>query len=277
MTGGPPPAEPFFLDTGHGQRYCLYHAPAEARGALLYVHPFAEEMNRTRRAAALQARELAARGIAVLQVDLYGCGDSSGEFADARWSLWLQDLAHAHAWLAERSGGPVGLWGVRLGALLALDYAAALASPPARLLLWQPVLRGSTFLAQFLRLRAAGELLGSGAASSGIGELRAALAAGETLEIGGYELGAALAAGIDAANALALPAPGAPVDWFEVVGAPDRPAPPAALELAGRWRGAGAEVTLAAVPDLPFWSTQEVSACPALRAATAACFGGAHG
>ena len=42
-----PPAEPFFLDSAHGQRFCLYHAPqGHCRGALVYVHPFAEEMNK---------------------------------------------------------------------------------------------------------------------------------------------------------------------------------------------------------------------------------------
>ena len=72
-TGGRAPAEPFFLPVGGGQRFCLYHpAAGECRGAVLYVHPFAEEMNRSRRMAALKARELASLGFAVLQPELQG-------------------------------------------------------------------------------------------------------------------------------------------------------------------------------------------------------------
>src|SRR5437763_12894742 len=119
---GEPSAEPFFLRTGTGQRFCLFHSPAAAcRGAVLYVHPFAEEMNRSRRMAALQARALSALGYGVLQIDLYGCGDSSGDFGDARWGLRKQDLAAGAAWLHQRLYQPITLWGLRLGALLAID------------------------------------------------------------------------------------------------------------------------------------------------------------
>ncbi len=106
------PAEPFFLEADGGRRFCLYHPPAgPARSALLYVHPFAEEMNRARRMAALQARAFAATGHAVLQIDLAGCGDSSGDFGDARWERWQADLALAAAWLRERTDAPLRLWG----------------------------------------------------------------------------------------------------------------------------------------------------------------------
>ena len=43
------------------------------------VKAWAEEMNKARRMAALQARLLAENGYAVLQIDLHGCGDSSGD------------------------------------------------------------------------------------------------------------------------------------------------------------------------------------------------------
>jgi len=76
-------------------------------------------MNKARRMAALQSRRLAAAGYSVLQIDLFGCGDSSGDFADARWEIWKQDLRLALGWLKPRVAGPLGLWGLRLGATLA--------------------------------------------------------------------------------------------------------------------------------------------------------------
>lgn len=274
MTPSPSPsssprAENFFLPAAPGQRYCLYHpAAGAARGALLYVAPFGEEMNRTRRAAALQARALAAQGWAVLQIDLYGSGDSDGEFGQADWQLWKQDLALAHAWLAARTGRAVGLWGVRLGALLALDYARTAALPVARFVFWQPVLRGAVYLNQLLRLRLAGEML-AGGASVDSRQLRAALRE-QTQEIGGYDISPALADAIEALDAGKLAAPDAPVHWFEVVADAERPAPPPALQLADSWRARGVQVALQAVPDQPCWTTLEIAECPQLRAATCA-------
>ncbi|WP_229425321.1 hypothetical protein [Massilia sp. Se16.2.3] len=102
------PADAFFLDTQGGRRFCLYHAPiGECRGALVYVHPFAEEMNRSRRMAALQARALAARGIGVLQLDLHGCGDSVGDFGDA---TGMAGCATSHS----RAPGSKKSWAARL-------------------------------------------------------------------------------------------------------------------------------------------------------------------
>jgi alpha/beta superfamily hydrolase len=74
------------------------------------VHPFVEEMNKSRRMAALQSRSLAARGYSVLQIDLFGCGDSSGDFADASWEIWVQDVVLGAQWLSQRVGGAVALW-----------------------------------------------------------------------------------------------------------------------------------------------------------------------
>ena len=53
---------PFFLPASGGQRYCLLHLPAPgqtSRGGIVYLHPFAEELNKSRRVAALQARAFA--------------------------------------------------------------------------------------------------------------------------------------------------------------------------------------------------------------------------
>ena len=78
--------EPLFIDRPGGDLFALYHPPRRApQGGVVYIPPFAEEMNRSRRMAALQARALAESGWGVLTIDPYGCGDSAGDFADARW------------------------------------------------------------------------------------------------------------------------------------------------------------------------------------------------
>ena len=270
-------ARGLFLEAAPGQRFGLFHPPAGAcRGAILYVHPFGDEMNKSRRMAALQARALAAAGFGVLQLDLYGCGDSSGEFRDARWTLWKQDLAAASAWLRARLGQPVSVWGLRLGALLALDYAhdsKDTAAPVAALVLWQPVLSGSTFLTQFLRLRVAGDMLaqepGQDASATGTTALRAALAAGEILEIGGYELAPTLAAAIDAQDAGVL-LPACPVAWFEVVVQDGRQIPARSAKLQADWQARGIDLKARVVAGKPFWGTQEITESAALVDATLA-------
>ena len=280
-----PPAQPFFLDGGAAARFCLYHPPAvhppfvapalgACRGAWLYIHPFAEEMNKSRRMAALQARALARQGYAVLQMDLYGCGDSAGDFADARWDIWLDDIARALAWLERQSGCAAGLWGLRLGALLALDMAQA--RPLPGLLLWQPVTNGSQFLTQFLRLKVASEMLAEGGGDSGdkgsksggTAALRLTLAAGQPLEIAGYTLDAALGLAIDARAAEKFTPPACPVRWFEIAPESSRPLSPAAARVAAALAAGGAGVTTHVVAGPQFWATQEIAECPALLDAT---------
>ena len=268
-------AGPFFLAAPGGQRFCYFSAPpplVPVRAAVLYVHPFAEEMNRSRRMAALQARAFASAGVAVLQIDLYGCGDSSGDFADARWEIWKDDLALAHAWLSEKTRAPISLWGLRLGALLALDYGRRVATPIDRFILWQPVTNGHAWMTQFLRIRIAGQMVNAPQEPSegggGVQAMRSALAQGNSLEVAGYELAPAMAAAIDAVDAAVLAPGGGKVDWFDVVAEAERPAPAASLRLVSAWAQTGVAVRHHAIEGPAFWRTPEITECAALVVAT---------
>jgi exosortase A-associated hydrolase 2 len=276
MTG----AQAFFLAAQTGQRYALYHpAQGRPRGQVLLAHAFAEELNKTRRMTALQSRALAAAGYAVLQIDLLGCGDSSGDFGDASWDAWLHDLALARAWLQaqmpEETPVPLWLWGVRAGCLLAADLARTLAEP-CHLLLWQPTfLTGSQQLQQFLRLRLAADLLAqAGAGAKGAMQaLQNQIAAGQALEIAGYTLAPGLANGL-ARSALTPPAaplaPAARMAWLEVTSsarAPDQLSPAAARTLQA-WQQAGWQAQTQNVQGPAFWQTAEAEEAPALLAAT---------
>ena len=272
-TSGPARGRSFFLGRGAAARYCLYTPPAgPCRGAFQYVAPFAEEMNKSRRMAALQARRLADAGYAVLQMDLHGTGDSAGDFADARWDSWLDDLERGDQWLRQELGAalaqPPGLWGLRLGALLALDRAQRAA--PASLLLWQPVLQGTSFLTQFLRLKVAGAMLGDGGQGATTATLRAGLAQGAALEVAGYTLSPALTQAMDDADAGRMAAPPCPVHWFELASEAGKPLTPAAQRTLDAWQAQGVEASAASVAGPQFWATQEISTSPALLDATLA-------
>ena len=267
MTTADAAASPFFLDTAAGRRFCIFHPPhGPCKGALLLVPPFGDEMNKARRMFALQARMLAARGIGVLQLDLAGSGDSDGDLADARWAAWTADVAAGAAWLAARLERPPVLLGLRLGGLLALDAARSL--PGLRgIVLWQPVVSGDAFVSQLLRLKLASQMVAGGSGDA-VAASRAALAAGEIVEIGGYAMTSGLTGDIAALGAEAMAPLSCPVRWFELAAGPDRPLAPATTRIAAHWRDRGAVVAVSVLACPPFWSTQEIQCCDALLGAT---------
>ena len=265
--------EAFFLPVATGQRLCLHYPPAgtTAKGALLYLHPFAEEMNKARRVAALQARMLAEHGYAVLQIDLHGCGDSSGDFGDATWQGWLQDVLDAHAWLRQHYRAPLWLWGLRAGCLLAAQAAARI-DEPANFLFWQPIASGKQFLQQFLRLKVASELM-AGDNKGVMDALKRQLAGGQSVEIAGYCLSPTLADGLEQAELLPPPKPGRQI-WLELSTRPDATLMPVSAKRLEQWRGAGYAISSQVVPGPAFWQTTEIEDAPALLAGTIAALEG---
>jgi exosortase A-associated hydrolase 1/exosortase A-associated hydrolase 2 len=260
---------PLFLPTESGPLFCIHLTPTQAsiRGHLLYLHPFAEEMHKSRRMAALQARRLAAAGFAVLQLDLSGCGDSWGDFGDARWEGWIADATCAVQWLQEcDSAVPCWLWGLRLGAALAVDLSARLPGI-AGVVLWQPVTNGELFLNQFLRIRLASEMLSEGQARTGTRQLREQIKNGEAVEVGGYLLASELAEAIGGLRLERL-IPSCPAVWIEVVAEVNGPVAPAIQNVMQAWTAGGCDLASERVAGEPFWTTQEVTECPALLEVT---------
>ena len=295
-------ADAFFLPcepAEAGQRFCIFH-PAAAqqnalpKGLILYIHPFAEEMNKSRRMAALQARAMAKAGYAVLQIDLLGCGDSSGDFGDATWDAWLDDVALGLKFLRSRAtvppvpGGPVTadlanlpvwLWGLRAGCLLAVD-AAKLLNEPCNFLFWQAPASGKALLQQFLRLKVAGDLAG-GQGKAMMEETRRQLTAGASVEVAGYSLSAGLANGLENSvleprNAL-MPGPAQRrLEWLEVSTRDAASFSPISEKTIATW-GAGQFAVRAQIARGPsFWQTQEIEDAPDLVEKTLQALGGAR-
>lgn len=257
----------FFLPTESGQRFCLFH-PAQGtapQGCVLYLHPFAEELNCTRRLVAQQARALASAGYSVLQIDLLGCGDSDGHFADATWEDWVQDAQQAYRWLHEHASGPLWLWGLRAGALLATALANGLAEP-CNLLLWQPATSGQQMLQQFLRLHTASQWLGTSNASEQSPAHR--LGNDQPVEIAGYTLAPALARGLAAARLQPpLQSPGQLI-WLELSTQAEPILSPASQKQLAVWRDAGGAVSAQALTGPLFWQTVANDEAPGLVQAT---------
>jgi exosortase A-associated hydrolase 2 len=262
--------EVFHLAVEGGQRLCIWRAPERGalRGVVVHVPAFAEEMNKCRPMVALAARRLAASGFGVLEIDLLGCGDSTGDFADASFDAWIDDIVAAARWVRGREDAALWLWGARAGALLAAAATHHLAEA-ASVLLWQPVLAGRVMLSQFLRLKLAADALAGDGEPTGTRQLREELACGAPIDVAGYRLTPVLAAGIEAA-ALAFAPTVRRVVWLEV-GAAAQPVPgPAARTAIAKLREGGTPVHAAAVGGPGFWQTVEIEMCPALVDATVA-------
>ena len=261
--------EALFLPAENGHRFCLFH-PARGdltRGLLLYIHPFAEEMNKSRRMAALQARALSGAGYAVLQVDLQGCGDSSGDFGDATRQGWVSDVVHAARWLRTRSDAPLWLWGLRAGCLLASEAARQL-DDVCHFLFWQPAASGKPLLQQFLRLKIAADML-TGDAKGVMESLRQQLSQGAQVEIAGYTLSAGLASGLEQAALLPPARPGR-LEWIELSSRPDASLLPVSVQKLEQWQRTESSVRSQIVAGPAFWQTSEIEEAPALLTATLA-------
>jgi exosortase A-associated hydrolase 2 len=269
--------EAFFLPAANGQRFCVYH-PAVGKAstkAFLYIHPFAEEMNKSRRMANLQSLALAANGHAVLRIDLLGCGDSSSDFGTVTPQNWLDDIELAWNWLNKRSHESIVLWGLRLGATLALDFAEKKNRWPEEFLLWQPVLNGETFMSQFLRLRVASEML-DGASGGGVRVLRESLRNGEAIEVAGYRLNPEMTSYIDSLRVNKIIPKSSRVNWIELVADADQTVSPAAAQTISVWRDAQVAVESNTVIGPAFWATQEITDCAALIEQTTKIFAETH-
>jgi exosortase A-associated hydrolase 2 len=266
---------PSFIDGRRGRIFVLLRRPQTqpVRDTVLIVAPFAEEMNKSRRLLADTTQALVAAGIATVTVDFYGTGDSGGEFRDADWECWQDDLARTARWAAEQGSPVTALLCVRLGCILGARAARDIGGI-RRTVFWQPVTHGERFLTQFLRLRVAASMMESKEGES-VGQLRARLAQGETIEVAGYELSPALVAQIDRLQLVPELGPHlGELQWMEVVRDAEGTLPAATAALLQQALAAGISPAVSRIVSEPFWSSVEIVRSAELTRASAAALAG---
>jgi len=263
-----------FVQARSGHRFRMESRPAhgEPVGTVVFVHGFAEELNKCRRMVALAARRFAQEGWCVVQRDLLGCGDSSGDFADATWQAWVDDVQEEV--LRADPDRPACLWCLRGGALLAAPGLAV--RPDLHLLLWQPVVSGDQHLRQYLRLHAGARIVGS-SKTEGTASPLERLNAGAEVEVGGYRIGPSLARGMRAATFDVPPTFRGRTVWMEVTSQPEDGLGPSSARLIDDLRRRHVDVESAVVVGAPFWQTQEIGVCEDLIDRTAAMLGSVCG
>ena len=185
-----------FFDSAGSRLYGFYEPPkGRPRDVgVLFVHGAFEERQDAHLVTRDAAERLAAMGFPTLRFDLFGHGDSEGEYADATFDAWTQNAVDAAAQLAHQSNCKrVALVGLRVGGLVAAAAAARITSPAVeKLVLWQPVLEGRAYVMDVLRAFLAAEMMVHRHATTTREAIVAKLRAGESVNVYGYPLSSSL-------------------------------------------------------------------------------------
>ena len=259
-----------FVPGTRGDVFVMSYEPCSSVSRNVYfVPPFAEEMNKSRRMVALQSRLFAAHGARVIVHDPFGTGDSYGEFADARLQTWRNDiLAHLED-IRSQNSAPIWIWGMRMGALIALDAIRRSNVLISGVVLWNPCPNGLQYMNQFLRLRLMSTLVSKNADRETLADLRDIVASGKSIEVAGYQLSAELIAAIDQLELDKLLHSHTPViHWMEVSNTVEGSLSPAIRKSIESASKVGSTILVNRVAGPAFWSTPEVSHAPDLLEAT---------
>ena len=183
----------------------LFH-PAEGeerRSAVLLCPPFGWAEACSYRARLEWAYHLAGRGHPTLRIDLPGTGDSAGDLGPGdRLSVWTAAVVAGVDWLREHApGAGVTVIGIELGGLLSL-LAVAQGARVDELVLWGTRARGRAWVRE---LRAMGSLEDAHQRDAGAPD-PPPLPDG-AVAAGGFVLGAATRASLEAVDAAALDLP----------------------------------------------------------------------
>lgn len=266
---------PFFLRSTAGNIFVNTFFSTKINDTSPYVlilPPFAEENNKSRRMLSCQARLLNELGYHVVLPDLYGTGDSEGDFSQATWNIWCQDIKNLVTDLAQKKKKVVAIIALRLGALLATSCAQYLGESLKLMVFWQPLIKGESGITQFLRVKMAADLA-TGEEKTTPSMLREELRSGELIEVAGYSLLDALTASIDELKMLATDFPShVNVAWFDVAISEGRNISPANQKIIKSLEEKNICVVSEVVAGPQFWQSVEIEEAPKLLMKTSELF-----
>jgi exosortase A-associated hydrolase 2 len=250
----------FFIDTNWGKLFCAlrHNDPSvKNRGKILFIHPFGDEMNKARKMVAIQSSELTKLGYSVMQVDLYGCGDSSGEFKDANWEIWVKNVRSAVNFLENLNSHKIFFWGLRLGALLVLDYITRQKQKSNKIILWQPTLIGLKYINQQLRMNTYDKK----SQPKSILKSSMEMEKGEYAKIGGYSINHELYNSIVKLNIenFVKPEKIKRIEWFEISPVLENQLTFASGTIVKLIEDKRIKINARTLNGPPFWATTEIS------------------
>lgn len=121
--------------------------PTAGPTAYLLARPIGLAATRSASMYRVLADRLVRTGASVMRFDYHGTGDAPGEEVDQSVADWARDIEEAHGCLLAACHPTRTDWfGMGLGANLMLQAALRVATPPRRLVLWEPVTNGVAHL-----------------------------------------------------------------------------------------------------------------------------------
>lgn len=181
---------PFYFPNAGYSLFGVLHEPARATHlpAFVFCHPFGEEKLWAHRVFVSFARQLASGGHPVLRFDYMGSGDSDGSFSQSSMTTALSDVRRAMDEVRRRTKVErVNLLGLRLGASIASLVAEATADID-RLVLWAPIVDGSRYLQELLRINLTTQMAVHREIRQDREALVAGMQAGQTVNVDGYDM-----------------------------------------------------------------------------------------
>jgi len=140
---------PYYFGDSSKQLYGVYDPPrsnAISDAGVLLCYPIAQEYMRCHWAYRQLVARLSLAGSHCMRFDYYGTGDSAGMFCDAGLDQWQSNINTGLAELKDISGiSRVSLVGLRFGAAIAAT-APVQAHQVRKLVLWDPVVKGATYI-----------------------------------------------------------------------------------------------------------------------------------
>ncbi len=231
---------PLFFGRSPRSIFGVYHPPkaSQARSSgVVLCYPFGQEYMRAHRAFRQMAMLLSKAGFHVLRFDYTGTGDSSGEATAARLADWVADAGAAADELKDTAEvSRVSFVGLRLGAAIGA-LAAAERTDVDHVVLWDPAVRGASYLDEVLEAR-----------TDSVGNSRLSGGGAGMVGVMGFPLTRALR---DDIAALDLSTVGAPAGSHRLVIASQERPDYAGL---GRATVAGATVAYRVVPSEGSWN-----------------------
>lgn len=144
---------PFLFGTSQEPLFGVYQPPKAQRTretGVVLCYPMGQEYMRSHRAFRQLAMLLTKAGFHVLRFDYFGTGDSAGASDEISFDRWVSDASAAADELKDTAGiSRVAFAGLRVGAAVAAR-AAAQRTDVDSLVLWDPVVEGTSYITDLL-------------------------------------------------------------------------------------------------------------------------------
>jgi pimeloyl-ACP methyl ester carboxylesterase len=256
MPNGVPVCEPTFQLLANRRCFVArWVPPSAARAKVVFVPPFGDEANLSRRTMRRIAELLAPEGVDCSLLEFSGTGDSEGDLADASLAQWAAEL---HDFLSQPACIPTLIVAGRAGACIALEALRCTGASVDAILLWAPILDGNAILKPYLRMLS----LGPKGGAESLAETRREWGAGRSVRIAGMDFGAVLVSDLQRIVSV-RPPPGASTTIIELRETWDEPPSPSVSvgRVLQSWRDAGCEPAWLPARGAQFWNVPDPVDC----------------